>query len=49
MVKSTFADYVDLLFTLFERFWQHDCAHPHRGCSGSMSIRDSNSRTASSS
>jgi len=31
MVTPTFADYVDLLFTLFERFWQHDCARPHRG------------------
>lgn len=31
MVKPTFADYVDLLFTLFERFWQHDSARPHRG------------------
>ena len=31
MVTPTFADYVALLFTLFERFWQHDCAPPHRG------------------
>lgn len=31
MVKPTFADYVDLLFNLFERFWQQDCARPHRG------------------
>ena len=23
MVIPTFADYVELLFTLFERFWQH--------------------------
>src|SRR5215218_5897989 len=27
----TFADYVDLLFNLFERFWHHDSARPHRG------------------
>jgi serine/threonine-protein kinase RsbW len=31
MVTPTFADYVGLLFTLFERFWQHECARPHRG------------------
>lgn len=31
MATPTFADYVDLLFTLFERFWQHEAAHPHRG------------------
>jgi len=31
MVNPTFADYVDLLFNLFERFWQHDSARPHRG------------------
>lgn len=31
MVTPTFADYVDLLFTMFERFWQHEAACPHRG------------------
>jgi hypothetical protein len=31
MVKPTFADYVDLLCNLCERFWQQDCARPHRG------------------
>jgi len=31
MVNPTFADYVDLLFNLFERFWHHDSARPHRG------------------
>jgi Transposase DDE domain len=31
MVEPTFADYVDLLCTLFERFWQHHTARPHRG------------------
>jgi hypothetical protein len=31
MVNPTFADYVDLLFNLFERFWHHDSAQPHRG------------------
>ena len=31
MVTPTFADYVDLLFTLFERFWQHHSARPHQG------------------
>lgn len=31
MVEPTFADYVDLLFNLFERFWQHRAARPHRG------------------
>jgi hypothetical protein len=31
MVTPTFADYVELLFTLFERFWHHACARPHRG------------------
>jgi|ETNmetMinimDraft_26_1059896.scaffolds.fasta_scaffold54477_1 hypothetical protein len=31
MIKPTFADYVDLLFTLFERFWHHRSARPHRG------------------
>lgn len=31
MVTPTFADYVDLLFTLFERFWQHHAGRPHRG------------------
>ena len=33
MVNPTFADYVDLLFTLFDRFWQHDSTRPHRGSS----------------
>jgi Transposase DDE domain len=31
MVEPTFADYIDLLFNLFERFWQHHSARPHRG------------------
>lgn len=31
MGTPTLTDYVDLLFTLFERFWQHDTARPHRG------------------
>jgi hypothetical protein len=31
MVTPTFADYVELLFTLFERFWQQEAAHTHRG------------------
>jgi hypothetical protein len=31
MVTPTFADYVELLFTLFERFWQHEAARSHRG------------------
>jgi hypothetical protein len=31
MVTPTFADYVELLFTLFERFWQQEVARPHRG------------------
>lgn len=31
MVEPTFADYVDLLFTLFQHFLQHHSAHPHRG------------------
>ena len=31
MINPTFADYVDLLFNLFERFWHHDAARPHRG------------------
>jgi hypothetical protein len=31
MVTPTFADSVDLLCTLFERFWQHDASRPHRG------------------
>lgn len=31
MVTPTFADYVDLLFTLFERFWQQHESRPHRG------------------
>jgi Transposase DDE domain len=31
MVEPTFADYVDLIFNLFERFWQHHSARAHRG------------------
>ena len=31
MATPTLTDYVDLLFTLFHRFWQHHCARPHRG------------------
>ena len=31
MLNPTFADYIDLLFNLFERFWHHDSARPHRG------------------
>jgi hypothetical protein len=31
MVPPTFADYVEWLFTLFERFWQHAAARSHRG------------------
>jgi hypothetical protein len=31
MVAPTFADYGDLLCTLFERFWQHPTARPPRG------------------
>jgi Transposase DDE domain len=31
MVTPTFADYVELLFTLFERFWQQAAARSHRG------------------
>lgn len=31
MVTPTFADYVQLLFTLFERFLQQPAAHRHRG------------------
>ena len=31
MVTPTFADYVDLLFNLFERFWQHHAARPYQG------------------
>ena len=31
MVNPTFADYVDLLLNLFERFWHHDAARLHRG------------------
>ena len=31
MVTPTFADYVDWLFTLFDRFGPYDCARPHRG------------------
>jgi DDE family transposase len=31
MVTPTFADYVELLFTLFERFWQQEAAHSQRG------------------
>jgi hypothetical protein len=31
MVEPTFADYVDLLFTLFAHFWQYHSARPHQG------------------
>ena len=31
MDTPTLTDYVDLLFTLFHRFWQHHQARPHRG------------------
>jgi hypothetical protein len=31
MGTPTLADYVALLFTLFERFWPHDAAQSHRG------------------
>jgi hypothetical protein len=31
MVTPTFADYVQLLFTLFEQFWQQHDRHPQRG------------------
>ena len=31
MVTPTFADYVQLLFTLFGRFMQQPAAHTHRG------------------
>ena len=31
MVTLTFADYVELLFTLFEHFWQQEAARSHRG------------------
>jgi hypothetical protein len=31
MVTPTFADYVELLFTLFERFWQQEAARSHCG------------------
>jgi hypothetical protein len=31
MGEPTCADYVALLCTLFERFWQHPTARPHRG------------------
>ena len=31
MVTPTFADYVELLCTLFERFWQHEAARSPRG------------------
>jgi hypothetical protein len=31
MATPTFADYVELLITLFERFWQHEAARSHRG------------------
>lgn len=31
MGTPTLADYVDWLFTLFERLWQHDAAQSHRG------------------
>lgn len=31
MVTPTFADDVELLFTLFERLWQQEAARSHRG------------------
>ena len=31
MVTPTFADYVELLFTLFERFWHQEAARSHHG------------------
>jgi hypothetical protein len=31
MVTPTFADYVELLFTLFARFWPQEAARSHRG------------------
>jgi len=31
VVEPTFADYVAVLFTLFERLWQHHAARCHRG------------------
>jgi hypothetical protein len=31
MVTPTFADYVELVLTLFERFWQQEAARSHRG------------------
>jgi hypothetical protein len=31
MVTPTFADDAELLFTLFERFWQHEASCSHRG------------------
>jgi hypothetical protein len=31
MVTPTFADSVDLVCNLFERFWQHHAARPHQG------------------
>ena len=31
MVTQTFTDYVELLFTLFEHFWQQEAARSHRG------------------
>jgi len=31
VVEPTFADYVDVLFTLFERCWHHPAARCHRG------------------
>ena len=42
MVTPTFADSVELLFTLFERFWQQEAARSQRGrrqgASGARSI-----------
>jgi len=32
MVEPSFADYVSLLYTLFERFLQQQAAPPTRGC-----------------
>jgi hypothetical protein len=39
MVNPTFADYVDVLFNLSERSWQHDAARSDRGLPCSMRIK----------
>ena len=39
MVTPTLADYVDLLFTLVERFWEHHQRVPTGGIPLFMSIR----------